>query len=91
MLQPSNEKTRRAISASELKYFHQERHPESHFFDRETMKFFGDKMSNYGVRRVSFEGRELFELFRRKPVKHGLMSCAYFDAETFEQVHGVKE
>ncbi len=52
------------------------------FFTRDTMKFFGDTMRNYGVRDAS----DSWELYRKQPVKHGLQSSAYFDKETFRRV-----
>jgi hypothetical protein len=59
----------------------------SHFFERPTMKFFGDRMSNYGVRFLKDEN--VYELYRRNPVKHGLNSSAYFDADTFERKNNI--
>jgi hypothetical protein len=50
------------------------------------MCFFGDKMSNYGVRGpyqvVNNMGETVpvMELYRRKAVKHGLTSSVYFNA-----------
>ena len=88
------------MNASQLKYEVESRGTEQHFFDRSTMKFFGDTMRNYGVRKATViayrdregnyynEGieREAWELYRRRPVKHGLRSSAYFDPETFEHI-----
>ncbi len=59
----------------------------SYFFTSNTMKFFGDRMSNYGVRSAG----ENWELYRRKPVKHGLQESAYFNKETFERVHIIQQ
>ena len=87
-------------TASDLKYALESRDTESHYFSRENMRFAGDTMKNYGVRKVSIlanfdesgkyhpEGieREVWELYRRRPVKHGLQSSAYFDPVTFNQV-----
>ena len=53
-----------------------------YFFTRHTMSFFGDTMANYGVR----DGGDVWELYRRKPVKHGLQGSAYFDKKTFARV-----
>jgi hypothetical protein len=62
------------------------RNPESRFFSRENMRFAGDSMRNYGVRLTTINGNErVFELYRRRPVKHGLQSSAYFTADTFTQ------
>jgi len=53
-----------------------------YFFSRSTMKFFGDTMKNYGVRSTG----DNWELYRKRPVKHGLNSSAYFDKTTFKRV-----
>lgn len=88
------------MTPSELKYQVESAGHELHFFTRKTMKFFGDTMRNYGVRRteiVSFfdgEGgyhadgvkRDVWELYRRRAVKHGLKKSTYFDAVTFRRV-----
>jgi hypothetical protein len=52
------------------------------------MKFFGDTMSNYGVnsRPVDINGVKCWRLYRKKAVKHGLNSSAYFNCDTFEKV-----
>lgn len=78
------------MTPSELKA-HVEANSDSHFFDRKTMKFFGDTMRNYGVRLVSVSGgenasRELWELYRKSPVKHGVSKSAYFCPITYKQV-----
>ena len=67
----------------------------SHHFDHKTMKFFGDTMANYGVREAVVDTwtdgkKEVWELYRRHPVRHGLNSSAYFDKITFEGVHPKK-
>lgn len=68
----------------------------SHHFDYKTMKFFGDTMANYGVRETTIrtysdqEPVEVYELYRRRAVKHGLRDSAYFDKKTFERRHGPK-
>jgi len=58
----------------------------SQFFTRDTMKFFGDTMQNYGVRSANIDGIECWELYRRKPVKHGLSNSAYFSKETYQRI-----
>ena len=65
----------------------------SHYFDRETMKFFGDTMANYAVSSKPVEvethtrGKVLcWELRRKRPVKHGLTASAYFDVKTLALV-----
>ena len=68
------------VTPSQLKQLHNNYNPGNCFFDSVTMKFFGDTMRNYGVRVIEHEGEELFELYRKKPVKGGLTSSAYFNA-----------
>lgn len=62
----------------------------SNFFDRASMKFFGDTMANYGCRSAVIDTYDgpvaVWELTRRRPVKHGLATSAYFDKETFNRV-----
>ena len=79
-------------TASDLKYYVEQAGHDPYFFTRPTMRFFGDRMSNYGVRQPrpiltnSGETVEAYELTRRHPVKHGLQASAWFDAETFRRV-----
>lgn len=78
---------------------------DGHFFSRGNMRFAGDTMRNYGVRSATISalgqtivgGRyqpetvEVWELYRKRPVKHGLSSSAYFDKQTFTQRFPVRE
>lgn len=57
----------------------------SYFFTRSSMKFFGDRMSNYGVRSTKIKSIECWELYRKKPVVHGLTDSAYFRKDSFER------
>jgi len=84
------------MTPSELKQLYESNNPDGYFFDRKSMKFFGDTMSNYGVSRaiVIFEiwathyddGKPLgcWELRRKHPVKLGLCTSHYFDDEGSE-------
>lgn len=86
---------------SDLKCAVEQSGNEPYFFTRKTMQFFGDTMRNYGVRQVWIvtERQELgsgvtqesnklvYELYRRKAVKHGLKDSAFFDAVTFKRVY----
>ena len=77
------------MTPSELKY--QVEQTGSVFFSRDSMKFHGDTMRNYGVRTATVETwsegtKEVWELYRRRPV-HGSQSSAYFDKETFKRIH----
>jgi hypothetical protein len=76
------------MTSSELKYHVESVEP--YFFTRQTMKFFGDTMKNYGVRGpVEIDTPSgpatVYELYRRRPVKHGLQKSAYFDVTTFKR------
>lgn len=79
-------------TASDLRSFVESAGRESHFFSRENMRFAGDTMRNYGVRGPvpikthSGETVSAWELYRRRPVKHGMQGSAYFCAKTFHQV-----
>jgi len=72
-------------TASDLRMFYEENNPDGHFFDRQTMKCFGDTMRNYGICRVTVRhkdtGEEIqaIELYRRRPVRHGRQGSRYFD------------
>ena len=66
------------MTPSDLKY-EVERGEDSHFFERSSMKFFGDTMRNYGVR----DAGDCWELYRKRPVMHGLKNSTFFDKITF--------
>ena len=76
------------MTTSELKRQYKSNNPEGCFFDRESMRFFGDTMSNYGVRDAEaikdYHGEtfDCWELYRKHPVKHGLKSSTYFTKDT---------
>ena len=74
------------MTPSELKVNILAHDPDSHFFDRKTMQFFGDTMRNYGVRRAEIDGVPVWELYRKRPVKHGRKSSAFFRTTDFQQV-----
>ena len=88
------------MTPSELKAAVEASGNESHSFTRSSMKFFGDTMRNYGVRRATVrshydasdtyheEGvtRDAWELYRRRPVKHGNQRSAFFDPATFARI-----
>lgn len=88
-------------TASDLRSFIESSDHESHFFSRKNMRFAGDTMKNYGVRKVEITtnydadgnwiGKDgvkvtVWELYRRRPVKMGLQSSAYFCPNTFRRV-----
>jgi hypothetical protein len=79
-------------TAADLKRHVESAGHDSHFFTRSTMKFFGDTMSNYGVRQPREietnmgERIQAYELVRRRAVKHRLQDSAWFHADTFARV-----
>ena len=69
------------MTPSELKAEYYKHNPDGHYFDRKTMKFFGDTMKNYGVKSHG----EYWELYRKRPVKYGLKLTHYFHKATFNE------
>jgi hypothetical protein len=66
----------------------------SAFFDYRTMRFFGDTMKNFGVRKVtiatpSVDALEVYELYRKRPVKMGLEGSSFFDTKTFQRAYRI--
>ncbi len=81
------------MNATELKYLYLDNDPDGYFFSRKAMRFFGDTMRNYGATETTVWHRdkrvECLELFRKRPVKHGLKSSAYFSFDG-KQLLGAK-
>jgi hypothetical protein len=85
------------MTASKLKYLYEKNNPDGHFFDRNTMSFFGDTMRNFGVadggkmRTMTDNGIveiEVWDLYRKKPV-HGMHGhLAYFRKDNGQEVFG---
>jgi len=75
------------MTPAQLKYNVEQAGSEPHFFTRSTMKFFGDTMSNYGCCSNTVDDAPVWELWRKRPVKHGVQSSAYFNCETFERMY----
>lgn len=69
-------------NASDLKYWHELLNPDSLYFTRKTMKFFGDTMRNYGIKNHG----DCIELYRKKAVKEGLNTSTYFCPKTFKRI-----
>lgn len=84
------------LTASQLKAAFEKAYPESLFFNKDTMRFFGDTMGNYYVPTATVQviDRDLgcavqcYELQRKKPVKHGLQDSAFFDCITLKRIKG---
>ena len=82
------------MTASDLKWEVENAGHETYFFTRSTMKFFGDTMSNYGCRKTVIDTRkekdvEVYELHRKRPVKHGLQSSTYFRRDNFKVARAI--
>jgi len=76
------------MSPTELKHNYLANNPNGLFFSPNNMKFAGDTMSNYGVRHAGINGGvECWELYRKRPVKDGLQTSAYFDKQTFKKLN----
>jgi len=73
------------MTPSELKQNYEEK-VGGHFFDRKTMKFFGDTIKNYGCYSYKIDDVEVWALRRKNPVKHGLNKTHYFDKITFKEL-----
>ena len=79
------------MTPSELKS-HVEGGPDRFFFTRDTLRFFGDTMRNYGVCAQpvivkSYASTvECWELYRRHPVKHGMCDSAFFAVDDYRRV-----
>ena len=73
------------MTVSELK----EEVTKPYFFTRDTMKFFGDTMKNYGVCSTTIinlkgENMVVWELFRKYPNKYGLQKSKFFRKDNFK-------
>ena len=71
------------MKASELKALHFQNAPDSHFFDRETMAYFGDKMQNFGVKKQE-SGEWL--LFRKRKTRENAAGTGYLFSSDFRLV-----
>ena len=93
------------MTPSDLKFHVQQANGDSHYFDRTSMRFFGDTMANYGVRsdvvvtnynaNGDYVGEggvsvEVWELYRKRAVKHGLKDSVYFAKDDYRRVYPAK-
>jgi hypothetical protein len=73
------------MTPSELKYQHENHNPSSYFFSRNTMRFFGDTMRNFGVR----NGGTAWILYTKRPTKAGHREWL-FCKKTFQRLHNAE-
>ena len=83
-------------TASDLKFAIEQADTAPHYFTRLTMKFFGDTMRNYGVRKTTINTYTenevpVFELYRRHPVKHNNQDSAFFRIDNLERAFPKKD
>lgn len=74
------------MTPSELKYKHEASNPNSYFFTRKTMRFFGDTMANFGC----CDGGNIWVLYTKRPTKAGMREY-YFDKVTFARLLNKEE
>jgi len=83
------------MTVYELKRRYQENNPEGHFFDKETMRFFGENLSGMKVTGKGYVSdirgcaHECYELATYSRVFGH--SVHYFDTTTFQLVYSVDE
>lgn len=83
-----------SMSVYELKRKYQEKNPEGHFFDKETLKYWGDRLSDFTVLAKPVKVRDYrgnmcaCYVLRRKHPKGNTWQEAYFDTVTLRQIHG---
>ena len=84
-------------TSSQLKSLHLEAQPDSKYFDKGSMKFFGDTMSNLAVSKDVVETNDgtriaVYELRRKAKTSKGAPAgvIAYFDMNGFRR-HDIKK
>ncbi len=79
----------------DLKNAHEVAHPDSHFFDRDTLKFFGERLSSMrllksrpAIKDCMGEEHECYCLSspQRTPLGNRRMHYFYFDVNTLEEI-----
>jgi len=84
------------MTVYELKRRYQEANPEGHFFDKETLRFFGENLSGMKITGRGYvtdylaNAHECYELTGYSPLL-GRKTVHYFDTTTFQLVYSVDE
>lgn len=76
------------MTVRELIEKHTKNFPDSHYFDKETLQFFGERISEMRVLKqtvINIDGRECYVLssYQRNI---GKRHYSYFDVNTFEEI-----
>ena len=71
------------MKASKLRALHMQNSPDSHFFARDTMRFFGDTVRNFGVKKQE-SGEWL--LFRKHKTRQSAAGTGYLFSNDFRFV-----
>ncbi len=83
------------MNVYELKSKHEAKHPDSHFFDEETLKFFGETFSKMNVLKKKVDVKDylgnvhscyVLSALQRNHPGGPRRVCHYFDSETFDTV-----
>lgn len=73
-----------------LKRMYQEKNPNGHFFDRKTLKFFGERMRDMYVYKtpesITTPSGDVHECWRLRKRGDCGVNYAFFDTTTFENV-----
>ncbi len=84
-----------SMAAHKLKAMHENAHPHSHFFDYDTLKFFGESMSTMNVLQHTAEVKDgsgvvhtcyVLSSLQRKDPRGPRRHRSYFDVETLEYI-----
>ncbi len=63
---------------------------DNYYFAKESMRFFGDTMANYGIKKHTVSGELYIELRRKKPVIHGMKDSAWWKMDNGKVVMKVR-
>ena len=82
------------MTVYEFRRIYLEKHPDSHFFDRKTLKFFGERMSDMHLRKdvtvTDYLGNKhkcyVLSKYQRNASISPRYSIHYFDMETLDEV-----
>lgn len=85
------------MTVGTLIYHHEKNNPKSHYFDKETLRYFGERISEMRVlketARITDSAGEVHECYilsslQRKDPRGATRHYHYFDTTTFKEVYG---